>query len=518
MFGSDLSSLNLSSWSSARGVVVTDINNNIRYLDTSICKLLGVDLKAVCHNNLFSVLRNNLKSRLNDPDRIEVIASFVNSNPYETIEDVIEITTPERQVIYWYSTSLMDANGDYTGRVEVFSDITRRRQIEDTNIGMYMQMISAYKELKSAQEKLVQSEKLRAIGEISSGVAHDFNNSLAIILGNVQLLLGSINDPKMNSRLEAIEQAALDSAETVRRIREFTKIHPDEPFSPIDLNLIISKVVEMLEPNCKEFMHSRDCQLDVVTNLQPGVFATGNASEIREVITNILLNAVQAMPNGGTITISTGWDESQVWVKVVDTGIGMSDEVIRRAFDPFFTTKGVEGTGLGLSVTYGIIKQHNGRIDIQSHLNQGSVVSIFLPGAFVTIIDDYDVSVSSQNDTNSLSILIVDDEQKFSEVLSDMLSAHGHIVKIANRGTAAIQIFSEESFDLVITDLGMPEMSGWQVAKKVKDIKPDTPVILLTGWGTRVDEEMLVESGIDLVVSKPVKMADITSIIDKILK
>lgn len=518
MFDSDFSALNLSSWSSARGVVVTDVNNCICYLDTSICQLLGVELKSVSRNDFFTVLRNNLKPRLIDPDRIEVIAAFVSSNPFETIEDVIEITSPERQVIYWYSTSLMDVNGDFTGRVEVFSDITRRRQIEDTNIGMYMQIISAYKELKSAQEQLVQSEKLRAIGEISSGVAHDFNNSLAIILGNVQLLLGVIDDPKQSARLEAIEQAALDSAETVRRIREFTKVHPDEPFGPVDLNSMVSKVVEMLEPNCKEFMHSRDCHLNVSLSLQPGVFAIGNAPEIREVITNIMLNAVQAMPNGGDITISTGCEESQVWIKVSDTGIGMSDDVIKRAFDPFFTTKGVEGTGLGLSVTYGIIKQHNGCIDIQSHPDEGTVVSIFLPGAGVTPVKAEETPASSHANSVSLNILIVDDEEKFSEVLSDMLSAYGHSVVIANRGAVAVQKFYDESFDLVITDLGMPEMSGWQVAIKVKESKPDIPVVLLTGWGAKVDEDMLAESGVDLVVSKPLKMADITSIINKISK
>lgn len=514
MSDSESSLVDLSSWSSARGVVVTDINNRIRYLDGSICQLLGIEPKSMHNANLFDVLRKKLKPRLNDPERIEVIASFIESNPHETIDDVIEIINPEYQVIYWYSTSLMDMEEDYTGRVEIFSDITKRRQIEDTNISMYMQMISAYKELKAVQERLVQSEKLRAIGEISSGVAHDFNNSLAIILGNVQLLLRAIDDPKMRSRLEAIEQAALDSAETVRRIREFTKAQPDEPFTAFDLNSIVLKVIEMLEPNCKALMSSKDCQLEIVTNLQPDVYAMGIPSEIREVATNIILNAMQAMPRGGTITISTGRDNGHVWLKVSDTGIGMSEETVKRAFDPFFTTKGVEGTGLGLSVTYGIIKQHGGHVDIQSHPEEGSTLTIYLPGAYDA--SECEALVTPDSGSKSLHILVVDDEERFSEVLSDMLMAYGHTVEIASRGAAAIELFSQDSFDLVITDLGMPEMSGWQVTRSVKGINPSVPVILLTGWGAKVDENMVIETGVDLVVSKPVKMSDIDLIIDKI--
>ena len=191
-------------------------------------------------------------------------------------------------------------------------------------------------------------------------MAHDFNNTLGIILGNIQLLVRNIQDASAVSRLQAIERAALDAVETVRRIQEFTKTRADEPFSPLDLSTVTSEVVEVLKPAWQDAMDAQGSRIEVTLDLGDGAYAMGLAAEIREVLANILLNAIQAMPSGGSIEISTGRTDETSWIRITDTGIGMTEDVRKRVFDPFFTTRGVEGTGLGMSVAYGIISLHKG--------------------------------------------------------------------------------------------------------------------------------------------------------------
>ena len=508
---------NLPAESSTRGVIVTDAEHRIRFTDSRICSLLSIDPSELLGKDVGEVVRTTLKHRFSDPADYERRSEWLRENPLGTAEDVMELVAPEPRILHRYSTPLVDENHQPVGRIEVYSDITRRRQLEEANAVLYSEARAAYEELKAAQDQLVQSEKLRAIGEIASGVAHDFNNTLGIILGNVQLLLRTVKDPKLHSRLRAMEQAALDGAETVRRIREFTRIQPDEPLISIDLSGLAAEVADVMMPSWQGSMQTRDRQIALELDLADDVFGPGIAAEIREVLANVLLNAVQAMPDGGTVRISTGRSEASAWVRIADTGIGMAADVRKRVFDPFFTTRGVEGMGLGMSVAYGIVKRHNGKITVDSIPGEGTTVTISLPAAPEGPKEKVAGRPVEPPAALPARILVVDDEEMFAQVFVEMLSECGHAVAVARSGADAIEQFKAAPFDLVFTDLGMPEMSGWQVARSIKDLAPTTPVVLLTGWGTKVDEDRLAESQVDIVLAKPVRMEELSAIVSTVL-
>ncbi len=516
--GSDRDSLsfNLPAESSGRGVLVTDTDGRIQFTDPCFCDLLGIDAAQVMGRDIGEVVSSTLKHRFTDPEAFEHQSARLHEHPEDTAEDVLELASPERRVLHRYSAPLLDENRLPTGRIEVYSDITRRRHLEEANAGLFKQVKVAYEELKATQDQLLQSEKLRAVGEIAAGVAHDFNNTLGIILGNIQLLLRGAGDPKMRSRLQAVEQAALDGAETIRRIQEFTRIQPDEAAAPVDLSLLASSVIEVMKPGWENSMHAKGCRIDINLDLADDVLAAGVAPEIREVLANVILNSVQAMPDGGTLDIRTGREGSSAWIRIQDTGIGMSDEVCSRVFDPFFTTKGVEGTGLGMSVAYGIVKRHRGKVGIDSKPGDGTVVTISIPVARQASVESAEEQPAAEPVT-SARILVVDDEEMFAQVIVDMLSEYGHAVCTVSSGPEAIRRFQDEPFDLVFTDLGMPDMSGWQVARGIKDISPGVPVVLLTGWGAKVDADEMAESQVDMVLSKPVNMEELSGIVSSVL-
>jgi CheY-like chemotaxis protein len=220
-------------------------------------------------------------------------------------------------------------------------------------------------------------------------------------------------------------------------------------------------------------------------------------------LTNIIFNAVDAMPRGGKLTISTQ-PQTDEWVEVMiaDTGIGMTEEVKKRIFDPFFTTKGVTNSGLGLSVSYGIVKRHGGEILVESKPGMGTTFIFHLPVGYVQE-EAREKVPEPVKEGRSARILVIDDEDAVRDILSQMLRAEGHQVVLASDGEEGIRRFQKEKFDIVFTDLGMPKISGWEVSKRVKGINPKVPIAMITGWGMEVNREKMSESGIDLIVSKP---------------
>lgn len=493
-----------------RGVLVLDPSHRISYVDPGVCRMLHVEQGDLLGQDRTEAIGDILKLRFKDAPGFEAKCRWLKDHPHEVLEHVLELVKPERRVMHWYSAPIFGTEGAYLGRAEVYSDITKRRQLE-------ARVQQAYQELKATQDQLVQSEKLRAIGEIASGVAHDFNNTLGIILGNIQLLVRNIQDASALSRLQAIEQAALDAVETVRRIQEFTKTRTDEPFSPLDLGSLASEMVEVLKPAWQNAMEAQGTPIEVALDLDEGVYAMGLAAEIREVLANVILNAIQAMPLGGRIEVSTGRTDGDSWIRITDTGVGMAEDVRKRIFDPFFTTRGVEGTGLGMSVAYGIISLHKGRIDVDSEPGRGTTITISLPAAEVgpEIADERPGVADSES--APARILVVDDEEAFAQVMVEMLTECGHAVCVARSGREAIERFEAERHDLVFTDLGMPGMSGWDVAGTIKTMDPSTPVVLLTGWGRTISDEEMQASRIDMVLSKPVNMDDLSSIVSEAL-
>jgi signal transduction histidine kinase/CheY-like chemotaxis protein len=365
----------------------------------------------------------------------------------------------------------------------------------------YEEAKRAYEELNTAHEYMVRSEKLRALGEMAGGIAHDFNNVLSVILGRAQLALEDVENPRLEKSLKAIEQAALDAAKTVRRLQDFTRVRTDQDFYQVDVSHLIKSVLQMAEPRLAERWERDKVEISASVDLGRVGTVRGDSAELREALINIIFNAVDAMPEGGKITIK-GWQEDhRVILSVADTGAGIPDEVKSKIFDPFFSTKGRDGVGLGLSITYGIITRHGGSIDVESKLGEGSTFYVRLPLGDGT--KGKEPSPPPPEPTEKTTIMLVDDDPEVSEVLELMLTQMGHEVAIFTKGEEAIALFDRNDYRLVITDLGMPDISGWDVAKAVKQKKPETPVVLITGWGIQLDDKEMAEAGIDGVIAKP---------------
>lgn len=252
------------------------------------------------------------------------------------------------------------------------------------NARLYQDSVRAYEDLKHTQERMLRAEKLKALGELSAGVAHDFSNLLGGILGHAQLMLRDIEDPKQRARLKHIEQAARDGAETVERILEFTRRQAQRPFEPVDLNVVIRDAVAMSRPRWENQTRVYGTPLEVTMDLADLPPIAGHPAKLREVLTNILLNAVDALPRGGRIAIRSWRDGAAVCAAIADNGAGMGEDVQSRIFDPFFSTKGTLGTGLGLSVAYGIVGQHGGHITVDSTLDVGSTFTLCFPALEVS--------------------------------------------------------------------------------------------------------------------------------------
>ncbi len=385
--------------------------------------------------------------------------------------------------------TMRDADGRVTGWQGIARDVTERKQLE---------------------QQLFQTERLRALGEMASGVAHDFNNILGAILGRAQLLHRVIKDEETARGLEAIEKAALDGANTVRRLQHFTRRRREEEFFPVDLNQAIRDALSITEAKWKDETNLAGATIEVATDLTVISPVLGNISELREVLTNMIFNAVEAMPKGGSLTFRTEEKGGWVLASITDTGIGMTEEVKARIFDPFFTTKGVKGTGLGMSVSYGIIKAHRGDIQVESNPGQGTTLVIRLP-------IPSRIRPAPQTKTTPPSrpgrILVIDDDRMVRDLLSDVLQSGGHTVVPAAGGREGVRLFRQGTFDLVLTDLGMPEFSGWEVAVAVKTMAPKTPVVLVTGWSLALDRAKLKAAGVDLVLNKPFQYADVISLV-----
>ena len=382
-----------------------------------------------------------------------------------------------------------------------------------SNARLFEEMRGAYEELRQTQTQLVQSAKLNALGEMAGGVAHDFNNILAAILGRTQLLMQKLPDADVRRQLQVIEQAALDGAHTVRRVQEFTRVRNDESFETLDVNHVVMGVVELTRTAWEAGAKRRGIAINVEVELNAALPIAGNASELREVFTNLVLNAMDAMPWGGHLAITTESDDREVRVRFEDNGVGMDRETREKVFDPFFTTKHVKGTGLGLSVAYGIVSRHRGEIEVQSEVDIGTTFTLRFPvgeraGPFAT--------ACPAGPLPRLRALVVDDEEPVLTVMADLLGALGQEVRIAHGGAAGLERFEHESFDVVFTDLGMPEVNGWDLALGVKARRPATPVVLVTGWGYQLEGGAAHAHGVDFVLPKPFSLEEVEQVLRQV--
>jgi PAS domain S-box-containing protein len=364
---------------------------------------------------------------------------------------------------------------------------------------------------KEERERAARADKLRALGQLASGVAHDFNNSLAAILGRAQLLRRQTRDNSLLRNVDIIQTAAQDAAATVRRIQTFARKSSAKEFELVDVRSLLNDAIEITRTRWHNEARLRGLNYDVRLEALNGLLTNGSASELREVFVNLIVNAVDAMPRGGQLLISGERDNERLKLCFADTGSGIPDDVREKIFEPFFSTKGAQGTGLGLSVSYSIIERHDGLIRVESEEGQGTTFVIDLP-AVETQAQETDSDNKLQSSA-PLSILVVDDEPSVRETLADMLSILRHKVAQADSGHAALRKLASESFDLVFTDLAMPEMDGWETARAIRKRWPEISVVLVTGYGASALPPSGQPGLVDAVIGKPFDFSQIDGVI-----
>jgi GAF domain-containing protein/CheY-like chemotaxis protein/anti-sigma regulatory factor (Ser/Thr protein kinase) len=406
----------------------------------------------------------------------------------------------------------------------LLNDITVHMQIAWQNARLYEQLKTAYKQLQDAQDHVVQTEKLRALGEMSSGVVHDFNNIMAAILGRVQLMLKKIGDVTdrqwvrfFEKNLAIIETAVEDGSDILSRISEFTKRKPTEKFVPLKIDRIIADVIELTKPKWHRQTNVSGKKIEIEFEKSGDFRTRGNPAELREVFTNLINNAVDAISGEGKIAIKAlAENKDRIKITIEDTGCGMSEQTRKKIFEPFFTTKGKHGTGLGLSVTYGIINRHGGNIDVQSEVNRGTTFTITLAKA-VDMEDDSGPEINKISDGHPGRILVIDDEKNLRDILSEILGSVGYAVDTASGGKQALESMKRGRYDLIVTDLGMEGISGWDLADWIYANCPETKVVVTTGYGTQVGQDSLKHHHVNGVISKPFKISEITEIAGRVL-
>ena len=401
-------------------------------------------------------------------------------------------------------TVIRDAAGQPTRTMTTIEDITARKRVEE--------------ELRQTQHQVIEQEKLRVLGQMASGIAHDFNNALAPIVGFSELLLKhpeKLADQQLVVKyLQHINTCGTDAARVVRQMREFSRQRATvEEYRPLDLNKLVRQTIEYTQQRWKDQAQAAGQTIQIVTDLLPVQQITGEESAIRELLTNLIFNAVDALPAGGKITLGTMLDGQWVRLSVSDTGTGMTEEVRRRCLEPFFTTKGTEGSGLGLAMVQGIVQRHNGTLDIESQVGQGTTFIIRLPlqhGAPPPV--PLKVSALSR----SLHVLVVDDEPLVRAVAEAWLIEDKHTVETAENGAAALRRLKHGQFDLVITDKAMPEMNGEQLAAAIYEGETIVPVILMTGFGDLMKAAGELPPHISAILSKPITQVSLRAALAKV--
>lgn len=374
----------------------------------------------------------------------------------------------------------------------------------------------AYDELRQSQHAILQQERLRALGQMASGIAHDINNAIAPVALYVDSLLereAALSD-RARASLQIIQRSIGDVGQTVSRLREFYRQRDQSPqFSSVNLNALIDDQLELTRARWSDMANERGIVIEVRRELtEPLPRIRGHESDLRDALTNLIFNAVDAMPAGGHLTLRTAaTDSGHVILEVADSGIGMDEATRRRCFEPFFSTKGERGTGMGLAMVYGMIKRHGADIEIDSEPGAGTCVRMAFAAAS-TVAPVAEVVVTRR--IAPQRVLVIDDDAVVAQTLEDILKFDGHHVVIAQGGQAGIDAFRASvtegtPYDVVITDLGMPYVDGRAVASAIKSVSPGARIMMLTGWGQRLQKEQSIPAHVDLLLSKPATLQEL---------
>jgi len=376
---------------------------------------------------------------------------------------------------------------------------------------------SALAELKATQGHMLQHERFRAFAEMAGGVVHDFNNSLMSVIGYSDLLMQEDvirnGDRTLNDYLGIINTAGRDASKVVGRLRDFYRPREEgDIFERVDLNKVIGQAAQLTQPKWKGQALANGQSIKVELELEKIPAVRGSAAELRDLATNLIFNAVDAMPKGGIITLRTGVAPGGIVFSISDTGTGMTDEVRARCLEPFFSTKGEQGTGLGLSMVFGVITRHEGRIEIESEPDFGTTLRIFLPAEGAL---DEKISAAALPLDRSLQVLVVDDEERSLEIVSKYLIGDGHKVVTVSAPEKAISLFQGNNFDLIITDQGMPGMTGMSLGAIVKQMREGQPVILMTGFA---EPSAPLDGHMDMVIRKPISQGELRRALSSVME
>jgi signal transduction histidine kinase/ActR/RegA family two-component response regulator len=422
--------------------------------------------------------------------------------------------------------SRTQTNGFASGDCEFLRQLSEHVALAAHQAQVYTALEQAYQDLRQTQQTVMQQERLRALGQMASGIAHDINNAVSPVALYTESLLETEPNlsPRTREYLETTQRAIDDVAQTVARMREFYRQQePQLELASVDLSRLAQQVLDLTRVRWNDMPQQRGKMIQLQTELAPQLPpVAGSEAEIREALINLVFNAVDAMPEGGTLTVRTKASHSsrdaggppEVHLEVADTGVGMDEATRRRCLEPFFTTKGERGTGLGLAMVYGIAQRHNAEIEIESATGKGTTVRLDFPVSQLQKPEENTALAISPR--ARLRLLVVDDDPLLTKSLRDALEAEGHAVITASGGQEGIDTFtaaerSSERFAAVITDLGMPYVDGRKVATAIKAVSPSKPVIMLTGWGQRLVAEGDIPPNVDRVLNKPPKLRELRS-------
>jgi signal transduction histidine kinase/ActR/RegA family two-component response regulator len=473
-------------------------------------------------NGLSRCVRGQL---VHEPDISEVAFPFPQRLARASLRSLVAAPLlAESRVFGVLIAARLEARSFSSGECEFLRQLSEHVALAAHHAQLYKVLQQAYDDLAQTQQYVMQQERLRVIGQMASGIAHDINNAMSPVALYTESLLEQ--EPGLSARarkaLETIQRAVDDVAHTVSRMREFSRQRvPEIKLSPVSLNGIVHNIIDLTRVRWSDMALRKGIVVEMGTDLAadlPPVL--GIESEIREALTNLVFNAVDAMPAGGTLTLRTCVPRSAggaaartntVWLEVSDSGIGMDEDTRRRCLEPFFTTKGERGTGLGLAMVYGVAKRHDADIEIESAPGKGTTIRLAFPVA-VGVLESAQ-PLLARTPPSRIRILAIDDDPLILRSLLDALEREGHQIITANGGQAGIDAFraasGSEPFDIVITDLGMPYVDGRKVASAIKETAPATPVILLTGWGERLLAEGDVPLHVDQVLGKPPRLREL---------
>jgi PAS domain S-box-containing protein len=489
------------------GIFGVDTENRITFMNPAAARMLGVTARAAVGKPVGRFVQHLTTNGTPMPNDESSIFAPLRDRTARQASDQIFARPDGSYIPVDYVSTPMIERDELTGLVVSFNDITERHRSEAALQRSHRRLEETLAQLKTTQRQVLQQERLRAMGQMASGIAHDFNNSLSPIVGFAELLLRrpDLSQDTARSYLQLINTAAHDAASVIRRLRElYHERNETAPDEPVDLRRCIDEVVALTQPRWKSEALGRGITIQVEPDVVDVPVIQGDAAGIREMLANLIFNAVDAMPQGGTISVRARGQGDEVRLEVKDTGTGMTEEVRQRCLEPFFSTKGQHGTGLGLSMVHAIVEQHRGTLTVESEPGHGTAFIVRLPvharaGAARS-------GEGAPPPPRPLRVLVVEDEPMVRMGVVAQLSSQGHFVDSATNGREALDKFMSGRFDLIVTDRAMPEMGGDELAASIERLAPDTPVIMLTGFGDLMEARGEQPAGVDAVIGKPVTL------------